>query len=799
MIKRINSFRGNGNILYVGGSGPENYSSIQNAINNASTNDTVFVYDDSSPYIENIIINKSISLKGEDKNSTIIDGSKIGDVIFVSANFVNISGFTIENSGNVNRDAGIKIQSKKNRVIGNIIQNNDDGIGLISASYNIITNNNISNNEYGFRIFISSKNLIFENIIYLNKFRGVRIETSNDNIIFRNMIYNNGNGVRFEDSDYNNFTSNKISNNGIGLNLISSIGSTVLDNIFINDGLEVQDSYKNTISNNLVNGRPIVYLEEESNKIIGEAGQILLINCENITIKNQNIYNVTYGILLWQTNNSFISENNLYSNDFNGILLHSSSNNIINKNNISNCDNGISLEKDCNHNIITENIISNNSYGVHLIYSEGNSNISNNTISDNLYGIQLYDSHDNFVTNNILSKNYFGISLWQFSSDNFVFSNDIYNCVNGIWVKDSNDNHILRNTIIGSEFNGIWLLESIHNKIEKNNVIECKCSVEITFSNFNILNENIFQKGGICVFLSYHNTVTNNIVNNKPLVYLEDVADKAVEEAGQVLIINCERIIVQNNEFSDIIIGLYLENTDYCQIINNSFINNYYASYLLFSDNNTFSKNVVSNYDQLGLYLLNSNDNTLSENCIFLEINKENEISYFYEKNILTNNYSINLFSDDNNNDSQAILIEGCYRNTLLKNNISNNNFGIVLESYCIKNTIERNNILSNKKTGILIIDSCENNYIFRNKIEKNGEFGIYLSESSHNKIKKNTFLENNNSAYFEYSFFNRWIKNYWDSFRFFPKTISGKIKINSRRINWINIDWRPAKIPFLL
>jgi len=39
-----------GNTLYVGGSGPGNYTSIQDAIDDASDGDTVYVYDDSSPY-----------------------------------------------------------------------------------------------------------------------------------------------------------------------------------------------------------------------------------------------------------------------------------------------------------------------------------------------------------------------------------------------------------------------------------------------------------------------------------------------------------------------------------------------------------------------------------------------------------------------------------------------------------------------------------------------------------------------------------------------------------------------------
>jgi len=812
VIKKSNFLKMDGTILYVGGSGSGNYSRIQNAIDNTTINDTIFVYDYSSPYIENIVIDKSINLIGEDKNTTVIDGSDIGDVIFISANFVNITGFTVENSGDVNRDAGIKIQSKNNRISENIIKNNDDGIGISSTSHNIISKNNVFNNKYGIRLYMtSSKNIISENNIFSNKARGIRLESSNNNIIFENKVCNNGNGVRFEDSDYNNFYGNKISNNWIGLNLISSIGSTVNDNIFINDGLDIQDSYKNTILNNSVNGKAIVYLEEESDKIIAEAGQILLVNCENITIKNQKFYNVTYGILLWQTNNSYISDNILYSNDFDGILLHSSNKNIIRKNEISNCENGISIENNGNNNIITENIISNNSYGVHLISSAGNSNISNNKVTDNNYGIQLYDSHDIFVTNNRLSNNYFGISLWQFSSDNLVFSNDIYNCVDGIWLNNANDNQILGNTIIGSEFNGIWLLKSIHNKIAENTVIDCKCSVELTTSNFNLIIENTLVKGGIYVDNSFFNTVTDNIVNNKPLVYLEDRTDLIIDDAGQVILINCDGIKVLNQDFFDLIIGVEIWGCSNCQIINNSFFNNFYSSQFFHSDNNSFSGNKISNYEMWGLFLFMSNDNTFYENHFFLEIKKENILTDFTKRIIhmhfndfveLSEIQDIDFLFPfiliDSNNDSQAILLISSNRNIILNNNISNNNVGISLESICEKNKIEKNYINSNRYFGI-IIDSCDNNLILKNTIKKNGEFGIYFKDSSRNKIKKNIFIENNNSAYFKHSFFNRWINNYWDLPRFLPKPIFGKIIIGSRLVKWINIDWRPAKIPFFL
>jgi hypothetical protein len=38
------SFTSEGNTLYVGGTGPNNYSSIQDAIENATSFDTIFVY-----------------------------------------------------------------------------------------------------------------------------------------------------------------------------------------------------------------------------------------------------------------------------------------------------------------------------------------------------------------------------------------------------------------------------------------------------------------------------------------------------------------------------------------------------------------------------------------------------------------------------------------------------------------------------------------------------------------------------------------------------------------------------------
>ena len=69
---------------------------IQDLIDNASDGDTINI--PNGIYYENIVIDRSINLIGEDKDNTIINGSGNEMVIDVTSDWVNISGFTLENS-----------------------------------------------------------------------------------------------------------------------------------------------------------------------------------------------------------------------------------------------------------------------------------------------------------------------------------------------------------------------------------------------------------------------------------------------------------------------------------------------------------------------------------------------------------------------------------------------------------------------------------------------------------------------------------------------------------------------------
>ena len=196
--------------LYVGGSGEGNYSSIQNAIDISSVWDIVYVYN--GKYQENIWINKSISLRGENIENTRITGNDHENIITIEAQSVNITGFTIQNGHN----SGIFIGNSHNcKIFDNIIDNNNIGIKIISSTNSIVSNNTISNNSafgmyitnYHFPSKISKHNTVFHNNFINNNNTAV-----SDIGISTNWSYKNE-GNYYD--DYNGIDRNK---DGIGDN-----------------------------------------------------------------------------------------------------------------------------------------------------------------------------------------------------------------------------------------------------------------------------------------------------------------------------------------------------------------------------------------------------------------------------------------------------------------------------------------------------------------------------------------------------------------------------------------------------
>jgi parallel beta-helix repeat protein len=116
------------------------YQYIRDGVDAVNPGDTVFVLE--GIYHENVDIDKTISLRGEEKLVTIIDGMETNDVIAIYSPQVNISNFTIRNSGNIANAAGIKIGTNQNRILNNNIIDNNLGIRIQEAENNLIYENN---------------------------------------------------------------------------------------------------------------------------------------------------------------------------------------------------------------------------------------------------------------------------------------------------------------------------------------------------------------------------------------------------------------------------------------------------------------------------------------------------------------------------------------------------------------------------------------------------------------------------------------------------------------------------------
>jgi nitrous oxidase accessory protein NosD len=106
-----------GEVLYVNTTGSDGaYVKIQDAINASSEGDIVYVYN--GTYNENVVVNKTINLTGENRDTTIIQGG-LGDVIRITTDWVNITGFTFRSGGWSIGDAGCELDNVRNCMVFN--------------------------------------------------------------------------------------------------------------------------------------------------------------------------------------------------------------------------------------------------------------------------------------------------------------------------------------------------------------------------------------------------------------------------------------------------------------------------------------------------------------------------------------------------------------------------------------------------------------------------------------------------------------------------------------------------------
>lgn len=167
------------------------FQCIGDGITASGEGDTVFVY--GGTYDENLIVDQSISLIGEEKNLPVINGGTTGDVILVSSSNVRVQGFFVTQDDS-NQDAGIKIHGDSCYISRNVIDICNEGIYVEKSFHCTLEKNTITSGLIGIYLFASDNNMIQMNSIS-NCGTGIYIEESSKNIVSSNIIDENSRGV----------------------------------------------------------------------------------------------------------------------------------------------------------------------------------------------------------------------------------------------------------------------------------------------------------------------------------------------------------------------------------------------------------------------------------------------------------------------------------------------------------------------------------------------------------------------------------------------------------------------------
>jgi parallel beta-helix repeat protein len=204
---------------------PATHPTIQEAINSANPGDLIFVH--RGIYYEDLVVNKSVSLVGEDRDLTVIYGyaNQSDYVVFVIASGTSVKDLTVRRNPVNLFGGGIFVGSVGNVILHNKIEDSYYGLMISSSNNNDVSDNIISNNTNGLTLTFSSNNVFSNNIISDNSEKGISLWSSNGNLFLANTVVGNMDGIQLFSSGGNNVFYHNSFNNTVQL-LSDSTNST---------------------------------------------------------------------------------------------------------------------------------------------------------------------------------------------------------------------------------------------------------------------------------------------------------------------------------------------------------------------------------------------------------------------------------------------------------------------------------------------------------------------------------------------------------------------------------------------
>jgi parallel beta-helix repeat protein len=284
----------------------------------------------------------------------------------------------------------------------------------------------------------------------------------------------------------------------------------------------------------------------------------------------------------------------------------------------------------------------------------------------------------------------------------------------------------IANNVISGFYCGVLLLRSSNNEVVDNTFVGNDFGMSLEGANDNVISNNAFIRGGVHVLDSYNNLIRGNHINGKSLVYLERVSNLLVNEAGQVVAVNCRGITIRGLNLSDIAVGIEFQGTE----------------------DSTVERNIIEN-SSFGIELITSSDIRLANNLL--------------------------------RNNTWGVFLVETKNIEVIDNVVVGNIFGISISGLIESSS---NKIINNTVKGNLCgisISLSSDNVVTNNTVKENSE-GISLILTGGNKIYLNDIIDNNCSVYsdaqtnqwhsekrmnYKYSgrIFNNYLGNHWSGY----------------------------------
>ena len=517
-----------------------------------------------------------ILISGEETDTIITSGNRynkicqnsfVNNKLGIKLTYNGESTLVYKNTFTSNNTYGINIDDYGySSIIGNTIsKQGEEGIFLSYSCIIKIANNEIYENRYGLRSWKSDTSIqIIGNNFYKNSNGGLRIEHCNNISMNNNMIYENaGTGISILQSGSKGrieITQNKNYNNtyGIYLNVCDSIiikgneiyensgyglysweyktGFLVTDNkIFKNKdgGVLFQESFNASscevsfeFSNNEI-------YENEKNGIYLNKSSSSLINGNKIYGNKQNGIYLINSRLIWDkncgdTNNVYISDNDIYENGESGVFLETSNYPILNNRIYANKKHGIIYyipnnasvqEHEYNYRKYEEGICRND------IYNNGDMGICFDCKSNEIIEIFRYFK---IYQNKIYANNSIGLYINNVSAlgkAGFLYNtpeiveingNNIYSNALGIRLFNTAGMIIKENTITNNKEKGIFLDFSCYCKSSNNNILSNGTGIDLQGGHSSIISNNKILDNcrGVLSSVCENTTIANNTIKN---------------------------------------------------------------------------------------------------------------------------------------------------------------------------------------------------------------------------------------------------------------------------------------------